>query len=113
LKKKKPLQNEVSIEIDKLTNSIKNAQTGNVFDTEFHRITKAGKGEIKKGDWLFNWHDEIKYAEREVYKLTIEGEPGRIQGLVSFVSFFAKTALIEHYSKTLGAKGVWTTHGDR
>ncbi len=81
---KKGIKNEVSVEIDKLTNSIENAISGDVFDTEFHRLIKANKKHIKKGDWLFDWHDEISNKEREVYKLTIKNNPEIIQGLISF-----------------------------
>ncbi len=42
---------EVSVEIDKLTNSIENAISGDVFDTELHRLTKKDLKQIKKGDW--------------------------------------------------------------
>ena len=80
----KKIKKEVSVEIDKLTNSIENAISGDVFDTEFHRLTKVHKKQIRKGDWLFDWHDEISNKEREVYKLTIKDNPEIIQGLISF-----------------------------
>jgi hypothetical protein len=80
---RKGMKKEVSVEIDKLTNSIENAISGDIFDTEFHRLTKAYKKEIKKKDWLFDWHEEILNNEREVYKLTIKGNPEIIQGLIS------------------------------
>ncbi len=38
---------EVDVEIDRLTNSIVNALSGDVFDTEFHKVSK---NEIKKKD---------------------------------------------------------------
>ncbi len=149
---------EVSVEIDKLTNSIENAISGDVFDTEFQKLTKAHKKQIKKKDWLFDWHEEIDIKSREVYKLTIKGNPEVIQGLISlnaednyvfihlienakfnrgkkyndgndkiylgvsgnmfafackksrelgfggFVGFIAKTALMKHYTDTMGAE---------
>jgi hypothetical protein len=76
---KKKIKQEVSIEIDKLTNSIENVITGEVFDTGLSRITEANKREIKKKDWLFNWHEEIKQPDKEIYKLTIKNEPNVIQ----------------------------------
>jgi len=142
---------EVSEEIDKLTNSIELVVTGDIFDTEFYRLNKDNKKQIKKKDWLFDWQSEIAYPEREVYKLTVKDNADIIQGLISlstepdhvfihivenakfnrgkdkvylgvlgnmfafackqsvergfngFVAFKAKTNLIEHYSKTLGA----------
>ena len=145
----------IDIEIDKLTNSIENSISGDSFPTEIHRIdTFDFKNITKNKNWLFNWKEEGKLSDREVYKLTILGNPTIIQGLVSisdyndhiylhliesapfnlgkqklykgvpgnliafafknswdkgyegFVSFTAKTRLIEHYEKSLGATHV-------
>jgi hypothetical protein len=81
--KKRVSIREISVEIDKLTNSIENAISGDVFDTEFHRLTKADKKSIKKSEWLFDWKAEIDNKEHEVYKLTIKGNSDVIQGLIS------------------------------
>ncbi len=70
----------VDIEIDRLTNSIVNALSGDVFDTEFHKVSKK---EIKKKDWLFDWGREIMSKDREVYKLIIKDNVNVIQGLIS------------------------------
>jgi len=145
----------VDIEIDKLTNSIENVITGEGFQTDISLIgSKDLKSVTKKNGWLFNWKAEFKQPDRDVYKLTIAGNPGIIQGLISiserdehvymhliesapfnlgrnkvyvgipgnlvafacriafhrgfegYVSFTAKTMLIEHYQKTLGAKNI-------
>jgi len=141
----------LDFEIDKLTNSIENTVTGEVFDTIITPVSMADSTQIKKNDWAFNWKDELKNKEKEVYKLTTENNPTVIQGSVSitdkhdhifmdliesakfnkgknklyhgvagnlvafscktaferhydgYVSFVAKTQLIEHYQKTLGA----------
>ena len=142
----------IDIEIDKLTNSIENIITGDSFQTDVSLIDKDDlKSITKKKGWLFNWKSEFKQPDRDVYKLTIEGNPDVIQGLISiteredhvymhliesspfnlgrnkvylgvpgnlvafvcrisfhrgfegYVSFTAKTQLIEHYQKTLGA----------
>jgi hypothetical protein len=142
----------IDLEIDKITNSIENAISGDSFNTEIHKIEKLDfKNITKLKGWLFNWREESKQTDREVYKLTIVGNPKIIQGLVSlsdskdymyihliesapfnlgkrklykgvpgnlfafackvswdkgyegFVSFTAKTRLIEHYEKSLGA----------
>ena len=37
--------------IDKLTNSIENTLTGEVFDTEIDRLMSADAKQIKKSDW--------------------------------------------------------------
>jgi hypothetical protein len=145
----------IDIEIDKLTNSIENVITGDSFQTDVLLIDKRDlKSIAKKNGWLFNWTNESKLPDRDVYKLTIAGNPDIVQGLVSiteredhvylhliesapfnigrnkvylgvpgnlvafvcrisfhrgfdgYVSFTAKTKLIEHYEKTLGAKNV-------
>lgn len=69
--------------IDKLTNSIENTSTGEVFDTE---VVKMGKADIKliiKTEWEFDWHTEIKDKTKEVYKLTTVNNPTIIQELLS------------------------------
>lgn len=142
----------IDIEIDKLTNSIENVITRDSFYTDVSLIDKGDlKSVTKKNGWLFNWKSEYKQPDRDVYKLTIKGNPDIIQGLISiteredhvymnliesapfnlgrnkvylgvpgnliaficrisfhrgfegYVSFTAKTQLIEHYQKTLGA----------
>jgi hypothetical protein len=40
--------------IDKLTNSIENISTGEVFDTEVVRLTLKDIVKIKKSDWQFD-----------------------------------------------------------
>lgn len=138
--------------VDKLTNSIENVITGDSFKTEISVLTKKELGLVtKKKGWLFNWAEEYKCPQREVYKLTIIGNPTVIQGLISLevksdhvfmhlvenapfnkgkekvyvgvagnlvafacrlsfqrghegnISFIAKSQLIAHYEKTLGA----------
>jgi hypothetical protein len=77
---KKIRKKEVSIEIDKLTNSITNVISGEVFETEFSKVSKK---EIIKKDWLFDWNKELKNKENEVYKMTTVENKNIIQGLVS------------------------------
>ncbi len=69
--------------VDKLTNSIENLSTGEVFDTEITRLTEIDSKQIKKSDWQFNWHKELKDSTKEVYKLTTVNNPTVIQGLLS------------------------------
>ena len=145
----------IDIEIDKLTNSIENRISADSFPTEVLVLEKSDLKHItKKKGWLFNWKDEFELPDRDVYKLTISGNPSIIQGLVSFteredhvymhliesapfnrgqekvylgipgnlvafackvsfhrgfdgyVSFIAKTQLIDHYKHTLGAVNI-------
>jgi hypothetical protein len=74
----------LDFEIDKLTNSIENVITGDSFSTEISILLKEElKNVTKSKGWLFNWKDEFKHPEREIYKLTITGNPRIIQGLLS------------------------------
>lgn len=69
--------------IDKLTNSIENTLTGEVFDTEVVRLNPYDAKQIKKSAWQFNWHAELKDKTMEVYKLTTCNNPTIIQGMMS------------------------------
>ena len=69
--------------IDKLTNSIENTSTKEVFDTEVVRLTLKDVSQIKKAYWQFDWAKEIKDKTKEVYKLTTVNNPTIIQGLLS------------------------------
>lgn len=149
---KKQAKIALDFELDKLTNSIQNAISGDSFPTDLSRLTKADLKQVtKKNGWAFNWKTEINDNTREVYKLTISNNPNIIQGILSltiepdhvymdllesapfnrgnnklyegvagnlvayackvsfqngfdgYLSFTAKTKLIDHYAKTLGA----------
>ena len=80
---KKTSLNPLDFVIDKLTNSIENTSTGEVFDTEIVRLTIKDISQIKKVDWQFDWASEIKDKTKEVYKLTTVNNPTIIQGLLS------------------------------
>ena len=70
--------------VDKLTNSIENTISGDSFQTEVSVLTAVDiKAISKKKDWVFDWKLELKNPLREVFKLTIVGNPTIIQGLVS------------------------------
>jgi hypothetical protein len=44
----------------------------------------SGKdSQVKKTDWQFNWHQEIKDETKEVYKLSTVNNPSIIHGLIS------------------------------
>lgn len=79
--KRKARKKEVSVEIDKLTNSIVNVISGEVFETEFKRVAKK---EIKKKDWQFDWNLELKDKNCQVFKMTTTENDDIIQGLISF-----------------------------
>lgn len=79
MSKEKPLD----IEIDFLTNSIRNAVTDEVFDTEITVIAQKEIHQIKKNKWVFDWHTESKIPYNHIYKLTTVNNPDIIHGLVS------------------------------
>jgi hypothetical protein len=74
----------IDIEIDELTNSVRNVISGDSFQTEVSLVTKSDLKTITKSkDWQFNWKLELKHPERDIYKLTIVNNQSIIQGLVS------------------------------
>lgn len=80
---KKQKQIGLDFVIDKLTNSIENVITGDSFPTDITRISVADLKEIsRKNGWVFNWKEEFRHPEREVYKLTIVNNQNVIQGLI-------------------------------
>ena len=142
----------IDIEIDKLTHSIENVITGDIFPTEILPLSKLDLIHLtKENGWKFDWKKEYMQSNKDVFKLTIFWNPNVIQGLISvapeqgylemyliesapfnygnnklhygvagnlvafackrsfelgfdgFVAFTAKTTLIDHYIKTLGA----------
>lgn len=69
--------------IDKLTNSIENISTGEVFNTIIMRLTSTDLEIIIKSEWQFDWCKELNDKTKEIYKLTTEYNPTIIQGLLS------------------------------
>lgn len=70
--------------IDKLTRSVENAVTGDSFQTEVLPLTKADlRSMIRKSGWNFDWKQELSANDREVYKLTIQGNPTIVQAAMS------------------------------
>lgn len=80
----KEQKKELDFLIDKLTNSIENVTTGDSFQTVVSLLTTSDLKAIgRKNDWEFDWKNEFKQPEREIYKLTIAGNTSIIQGLMS------------------------------
>jgi hypothetical protein len=73
----------INLEIDKLTNSIENTLSGEVFDTQIKLINKADLKIIKKSEWQFDWKLEFTTPKNEIYKLTTINNQAIIQGLLS------------------------------
>ena len=85
---KKDTKYHLDIRIDKLTNSILNTISGDSFPTDVHPVTKADlKNVTKKTGWLFSWVTELKFTDRQVFKLTIRDNPNIIQGLASISDY--------------------------
>ncbi len=80
---KKALKLGLDFEVDKLTNSIENISTGEVFDTNIVMLTEIDSKQIIKSDWQFDWIKELKDKSKAVYKLTTINNPTIVQGLVS------------------------------
>jgi hypothetical protein len=97
--------------IDKLTNSIENALTGDSFRTEVSLLNgKEDLNSIKKlKGWQFDWTKEFLIPSREVYKLTIVDNSSVIQGLISLEvqENFVIMHLIENAPFNKGKKKVY------
>jgi hypothetical protein len=77
----------IDVLIDKLTNSIENSFTGDIFDTEIIILLFKDKRQIKKEDWLFDWGKEITKSDRQVFKLVIRDNETIVQGLMSISDY--------------------------
>ena len=74
----------LDFEVDKITESIEDAETGESLDTLVLPFTKADlKETTKKNGWLFDWKLEYNQTGHQLYKLVAEKEPHAIQGMVS------------------------------
>ena len=54
----------VDVEIDKLTNSIENTASGDVFDTAIIQLFFKDSSGLRKAEWRFNWKDQLKLKDR-------------------------------------------------
>ena len=77
----------LDFEVDKLSNSIENVLTGEIFDTEIVRLTLLNYKQIKKVEWQFDWTIELEDKTKEVYKLTTKNNPNIIHGLLSIQDY--------------------------
>ncbi|HMS67264.1 MAG TPA: hypothetical protein PKD18_03975 [Saprospiraceae bacterium] len=74
----------IDIWIDKLTNSIENSISGEIFPTIVTLVSMTElKFVTKLNGWNFNWRAELKKKDRQLYKLTTTHNPTIIQGLIS------------------------------
>ena len=78
----------LDVEIDSLTNSIRNVESGYSFETEVQKASQLDlKPVTKVNAWKFDWKSEFKQPDRVVYKLTIQEQPDLIQGLASISDY--------------------------
>jgi hypothetical protein len=73
----------LDFEIDKLTSSIENTFTGEVFQTDVIRLHRSDQKLIKKKDWQFDWSIELADPESEVYALVTRENLDVFHGLIS------------------------------
>jgi hypothetical protein len=72
-----------SFYIDKITESIEDASTGESYETDVTAVSAQDlKHILKKHGWRFNWKEEFKFKDRQLYKLVIKGNDV-IQGMLS------------------------------
>jgi len=97
----------IDIHIDIITNSIVNTVSGDIFNTEINPIEEADLKTLKKG-WAFDWLAEKKI--NKVFKLTVEGNPQVIQGLVSIIEkeSYIYINLIESASFNIGKSKLYS-----
>ena len=112
---------ELDFEVDKITESIEDAQTGEVYNTLVLPVTQADLKEVeKRNGWLFDWKLEFYQPARHSFKLVTEKEPKIIQGLVSLEK--RKSHILMHLiesspfnigkgKKYLGVAGNLTAYG--
>lgn len=81
---KKVPKTYIDVEIDKLTNSIENVVSGDIFDAEVVQLKAKDAKQIKKTEWLFDWGKQLQLTDWEIYKLIIPNNPNIIQGFDKF-----------------------------
>ena len=77
----------LDFEVDRLTNSIQNILTGEVFETEIIQLGMQDKGFLQKLKWSFDWAAELENPRRQVHAVTTKENPLIFQGLVSSEDF--------------------------
>ncbi|MCL2181376.1 MAG: hypothetical protein FWB83_09640 [Treponema sp.] len=75
---------ELDFVIDKITESIENAETGETLNTLVLPAAKEDLEKVsKKNGWIFDWKQEFSEPDRKIYKLVTVQEPQTIHGMVS------------------------------
>ena len=64
---------QLDFEIDKLTHSLEDTNTGEIFLTEILPLEKSDLKNIsKKTGWNFNWKIEFSVSKKHIYKLILQ-----------------------------------------
>ena len=95
---------EISVLIDKVTNSIEHAKSGKIYETDVLPLTKDEiKTVLKKNGWQFNWRTEFKETNHQLFKLVIK-QDSQIQGLLSIevMDGYIEMHLIENAPHNFG-----------
>jgi len=75
---------QLEFDIDKLTHSIEDAITGEIFLTETIPLEKTDLNNVSiKNGWKFNWKKELGRPDKQIFKLVLQQQPSVIQGLIS------------------------------
>ena len=74
---------KLDFEVDKLTNSIENILTGEIFETQIRKLGSDDLVELRGLKWAFDWAVEFSEPHRKIHALTTKENPSVWQGLVS------------------------------
>lgn len=74
----------LDFDVDKITSSIENVLTKEVFETEVVRVLDERALRAGTSHWSFDWAMELKDSTREVHALFKKGDYSEYHGLVSF-----------------------------
>ena len=74
----------LDFEIDTLTNSIIEAASGTIFETEIVQVHDINFLRRQTRGWSFRWPMELLQPDREIVALVKKVEPANWQGLVRF-----------------------------
>jgi hypothetical protein len=73
----------LDFEVDKLTNSIENVLTGEIFETEIVQLRNENIPNLREEKWAFDWVFELNQSNCQVFALTIKGGSSVYHGLIS------------------------------
>lgn len=106
---------DVSIAIDKLTDCLVDATTGERVKTHYEAasITVEEAKKLKDEGWNFQW-DETQQDGYDVYKLFVDGED-TLQGMISFKaderSLYVEVDIVESAPHNVGSSGKYVGVG--